>query len=901
MDYKFRSGDMTLSYDPGRKCSAWQTVTALLQHVNDKPLFRVTFASGRHVTVTEDHSLVTMADDSWELREILPSQLIEGVTRCPLVFAEHQTTTSEFSQDDGFLDGLYLAEGCLIKQAGLVSIAVTPDARRKEVARLILKTRGIRVHAGTKDCIFTDHELKARWLSDFGKYSGGKHIHDRVFGRSLDYLRGLVAGYMAGDGCLWSDGNGAVQLCGVTISERLRDDLIFVLQLLGIFATAWDAPRNYIKPEWTDAYGFRVLSSHIHRLRRWFFYKDRNQKLRAKLKRNYRASLFEVVPFPPKVKKAVYCGFKGAELQEMYRAKHHGYVSKWRLAKHSGSAGLWARSDILWDVVVSVTLQPHENVVYDLEVAGSETFAVNNGLLVHNSSIHSTPLVKAGDRVTKGAALARSNFTDDKGTLALGANMLTGLLAYKGFTMDDAIALSESAAKKLSAVQAYTVAQKYDSNVRGGKDHFTAIFPETFKRAQLDNLDDDGVVKIGSILQPGDPIMLATSPRVASSKDLGIGNLSKSFKSLRQDATQTWDGHDPARIINVARAKDGTAKVLLEFESPARIGDKGVFRAGQKGVVSHIIPDAHMPRTADGRPLEILLNPTSIPSRSNNATLFELLMGKVAQKQGAPIKLSSYTPPGVRRIDMVMDALKQAGLESEEEIYDPIQNKKLAKPVMVGNGYFMRLHHTAESKTSSRGQAAYDANEQPQRGGQEGGASKRRSGLEVQTLMSAGAYANLREGATLTGQRNDEFWRQVRAGHQPKPPGKPFIWDKFRALLTGAGYRTHESADGRKMRIGPFTDRHLAENGPLEVQKGDMVHLNTLEPVKGGLFDPALTSTGKFGAITLPEPMPNPAHEDALRILLGFSKNQMRDIMAGRINIDGSPVTPISNGPQTSI
>ena len=524
--------------------------------------------------------------------------------------------------------------------------------------------------------------------------------------------------------------------------------------------------------------------------------------------------------------------------------------------------------------------------------AGERTIELYNNLPFNRkSAVHNTPKVQAGQKVTKGHLLASSNFTDQQGTLALGANMRTGLVPYKGFTMDDAIAMSESAARKLTTIQSYTLAQKYDRNVRGGKDHFTAIFPETFKKAQLDNLDENGVARVGTILQPGDPIMLATSPRVASSRDLGIGSLSKSFKSLRQDATQTWEGKDPARVVDVAHAKDGTAKVLIEFASPARIGDKVVFRAGQKGTLSHIIPDQHMLRTADGKPLEILLNPTGIPSRANNSTLFELLLGKAARAQGSPIKVPAFTKPGERWIDMIRAKLAEHGLNSEEEVFDPLLNKKLAQPIMVGEGLVMRLHHTAESKADARGQAGYDAQEQPQRGAQAGGSAKRLSGLEIQTMLSAGAYENLREGATLRGQKNDQFWREIRAGQQPRPPGKPFVWDKFRALLTGAGYNTTSHSGGNKLRIGPFTDRLLDQHGPLEVKRGDMVQLNTLEPVKDGLFDPALTSTGKYGAITLPEPVPNPAFASSIKALLGLSEKDFRAILAGRMNIDGTPVT----------
>ena len=509
----------------------------------------------------------------------------------------------------------------------------------------------------------------------------------------------------------------------------------------------------------------------------------------------------------------------------------------------------------------------------------------NNLAFNRKSAINSTPMVKAGDRVPRGTLLAKSNFTDDGGTLALGANLRVGIVPYKGYTTDDAYVVSESAAKRLAAVQSVTYAQRFDRQIKGGKSHFTAIFPDVFKMNQLDNLDDKGVVQVGAIVQPDDPLILATSPRSTSSKDLDIGNLSKQFKTARQDSSVIWDGKDPARVVDVAYAKDGTARVLVESISPLRDGDKGVFRAGQKGVAARIIKDAHMPRTMDGRPLEILVNPAGFPSRANNATLFEILLGKVAEKEGKPIKLPSYTKPGERRFDLVKQRLAAAGLQAEEEVFDPVRQRKLVQPIMVGNGFFMRLHHTAASKTSARGQASYDSDEQPAKGGGEGAQSKRLSGLETQVLHSAGAYHNLEEASTLSGQSNPEFWRQVRAGHQPKPPGKPFVWEKFRMLLRGAGMETSDKPGGR-MRLGPFVDRMLEQHKPIEITRGDTVSINTLEPVPGGLFDPALMASGKFGKITLPEPMPLPMAETSIRTLLGMTKADFREVLAGRKTID---------------
>lgn len=498
--------------------------------------------------------------------------------------------------------------------------------------------------------------------------------------------------------------------------------------------------------------------------------------------------------------------------------------------------------------------------------------------------IHQTPTVKVGDKLAKGALLARSNYTDDKGTLAMGLNARVALVPFKGHSMDDAVVISNAFAARLKSEHNDLYQSDLKKGLKNGRDHFVSLYPSVFKREQLDKLDDAGVVKVGQIVQPGDPLMLLTRPKVVSSNSSQVGRLAKTMREARADASTTWDASVPGEVTDVVKTTSGH-KVIVRSIRPAKEGDKIVLRSGNKGIISKIIADDQMPRTAaDGQPLEVLLNELGLPSRVNSALPYELWLGKIAKKLGRPEVISSYTKPGEYFYDLVQKKLDAAGLKGEEDIYDPVLNKNLRAPVTVGYGTVLKLHHVAESKTSARGQASYDQDQQPARGGGEGAQSKRLSGLEAGAMLSSGAYANLREAATLRGQRNDEFWRALRAGQTPKTPGRPFVWDKFRVLLAGSGIQTRDLGDG-KIRLGPFTDRDLDEHKAMSLENGEIVDPYTLEPVKGGLFDEAIVGGKKWGKIDLPEPLPNPAFEDAIRHLLGLKKEQLRDIIAGRAEL----------------
>lgn len=496
------------------------------------------------------------------------------------------------------------------------------------------------------------------------------------------------------------------------------------------------------------------------------------------------------------------------------------------------------------------------------------------------SAIYNTSDLKKGDRVKAGQLLARSNYTDKNGTLAMGSNARVGLVPYKGWSMDDAIVLSESFAKKLASDHSYMEEMDFDGDTKGGKGHFISLFPERFTKKQMELVDDKGVVKPGTVLNQGDPMILATAPKAFNST---VGRLSKVMRQARSDRSTTWDHEEPGVVTDVAHTKDGV-KVVIQSKVPTKQGDKVVFRSGQKGIVSKLIPDEQMPRTVDGKPLEVLLNPLGVPSRVNNSIIYELMLGKIAKAQGKPIKVPGFNKLGERRYEEILKMLDQAGLSDLEEVFDPTTNRKLENPVTVGDAYILKLHHVAESKSSSRSQGSYDLNEQPVKGGGAGAQSKRFSGLEVHSMLSAGAYKTLRESSTLRGQKNDEYWRQLRAGLNPHPPGEPFVWNKFRALLEGAGMSAR-SIGGGKMRLGPMTDAELESRKPIEVKNGKMVDLGTMEPEHGGLFDHTLVGSDKWGVIKLPHHVPNPAFENHVAHLLGITKDQLREVMAGRMEL----------------
>lgn len=521
-----------------------------------------------------------------------------------------------------------------------------------------------------------------------------------------------------------------------------------------------------------------------------------------------------------------------------------------------------------------------------IKTTGGETKDIsiyNHQYFNQKSGNHSRPLVKPGDQLKRGQLVAASIYTDDKGTQSMGLNARIGLVPWKGFSIDDAMPISESFAKRLSAIQYKVVTQGKDDNLKTGLNHYRALFPNRFPAEKLKNFDDTGVVKPGTILEPGDPVVLATMPRTISSSGVNVGKLSKALRQERRDAAEVWDGSQPAEVVRAVMTRNGP-KVVLRFIKPTAVGDKVTLRAGAKATVSRIIPDDQMPRTADGQPLDAMLNPLSLKSRANLATFNELRLAKIAKKTGQPMKIPSFLPKGQSWQDFIDKLEAEHGVSAEEEIFDPELNKKLEQPVLVGYGFIQKLHHTSESKSSARGIGSYDQNEQPAKGSSEMAQAKRHSGLENYATLSSGAYGIMRDNTSIRGAKNHEYWKAMREGKPLPKPGTPFVFNKFRALLTGAGMKMQDQGKG-KFRLRPFVDEDLDEVDAVEVENGDIIRLTDMSPVKGGLFDSRLTVGNKWGRIRLPRPVPNPAMEDAIKSLLGLSGKDYEDILDGRLEL----------------
>jgi DNA-directed RNA polymerase subunit beta len=502
-------------------------------------------------------------------------------------------------------------------------------------------------------------------------------------------------------------------------------------------------------------------------------------------------------------------------------------------------------------------------------------FPYNRKTYLHNDAV-----VKPGDRVTKGQVLAKSNYTDDKGVTALGKNLYAAYLPYKGFNFEDAVVVSQAAARKMASQHMYQHSVDWSPEHKQGKSSFVSLFPGKYDRKTLDRLDKDGVIKEGTIVNFGDPIVLA-----ARRKDRAYGKVHRKREAPYGDQTETWNHHSPGIVTDVFKTSKGTT-VLVKSVAEMQVGDKLSGRYGDKGVIAAIVPDEQMPRDAQGQAFDVLLNPLGIISRTNPSQMVEAALGKIAARTGKPYNVSDFDSID-DLTEFAIQELAKHNIQDLEDVIDPETGRKIPQ-VFTGNRFFMKLHHTSESKGQGRGTGGYTMDATPAKGGETG--SKRISLLDNNALLSHGATEVLRDAGAIRGQRNEEFWLPFMQGLPPPKPKVPFVYEKFVNELRAAGINVIR--DGNNMHVMAMTDKDVDQMaGDRYIKSGDTVQFEKgMKPVAGGLFDPTLTggnNGNRWSAIKLEEPMPNPVMEEPIRRLLGLTQTQFEDVLTGKKDING--------------
>jgi len=583
-----------------------------------------------------------------------------------------------------------------------------------------------------------------------------------------------------------------------------------------------------------------------------------------------------------------------------------------------------------------------------------------------NTCINQRPLVKVGDVVAQGDALADGPSTD-MGELALGKNVLVAFMPWNGYNFEDSILISERVVENdvfttIHIEELNTVSR----DTKLGPEEITRDIPNVGEAA-LGKLDESGIVYIGAEVNPGDILVGKVTPKgetqltpeekllraifgekASDVKDTSLrlpsgmsgtvidvqvftregiekdarakANEQSELASVKKDLQDQYrivedDAYARIERLITGRTADGgpsglkagdkvtktylaeldrkkwfdirfraeevtealeqirqqlsnqkqafdqlleekrikltsgddlppgvlkMVKVYVAVKRRLQPGDKMAGRHGNKGVISRIVPVEDMPHTADGRPVDIVLNPLGVPSRMNVGQVLETHLGWAARELGEKIgrlldayraqqgkldelrkfvdKVYNQTGQGTRPEDIksltdeelmelaanlrtgvpmatpvfdgaaedeIKDMLELAGLprSGQTTLYDGRTGEAFDRPVTVGYMYMLKLNHLVDDKMHARSTGPYSLVTQQPLGGKAQFGGQRFGEMEVWALEAYGAAYTLQEMLTVKSddvQGRTKMFENIVKGDHRMEAGMP---ESFNVLV----------------------------------------------------------------------------------------------------------------------
>jgi len=371
------------------------------------------------------------------------------------------------------------------------------------------------------------------------------------------------------------------------------------------------------------------------------------------------------------------------------------------------------------------------------------------------------PIVRRGEHVLKGQVIADGPATS-QGELALGRNILAGFVPWNGYNYEDAILISERVVKEDLFTSIHI--KEFILEVRDtklGPERITRDIPNTSEK-MLDNLDGEGVVRIGAKVKSGDILVGKVTPKSDTDTTPEFKLLNSIFgekaKDVRDSSLRVPHGIE-GTVIDVQRMSrannddlapgvEETVKVLVAVKRKLKEGDKMAGRHGNKGVVARVLPVEDMPYLDDGTPLDICLNPLGVPSRMNIGQIMETELGWAASTLDEWYACHVFQSPSQEQIE---EKLKQAGLPVSSKVMarDGKTGEYFKNPITVGVVYFLKLHHLVDDKMHARSTGPYSLVTQQPLGGKAQFGGQRLGEMEVWALEAYGAANTLQELLTI--------------------------------------------------------------------------------------------------------------------------------------------------------
>ena len=404
------------------------------------------------------------------------------------------------------------------------------------------------------------------------------------------------------------------------------------------------------------------------------------------------------------------------------------------------------------------------------------------------SCITQVPRVSLGQQLKKWDLIAEWPCSVN-GEMALGKNLRVAFMPWKGYNYEDAIVISQRLVKddELSSINI----DEYEIEVADtklGPEETTNDIPG-IAMTKLKNLDDEGIIRIGSIVKWWDILIGKITPKsegeLTPEEKLIQAIFGDKSKNVKDTSLYVSSGSAEGKVTDViildAKKWDNLMawvrkkiKVYVASTRKIEIWDKLAGKHGNKGIISIVVPEEDMPFTEDGKPVDVCLNPLGVISRMNMGQLFESQLGFIANHFG--VKFAVPTFSNFSSEDLTAFTKMCWFDDLKFNIYNGENGRKYDQKVTVGYMHILKLVHMVEDKIHARSVGPYSLITQQPLWWKSRQWGQRFGEMEVWALEAYSAVYTLQEMLTVKSDDvigRNKLYESIIKGQKPKIGGLP--------------------------------------------------------------------------------------------------------------------------------
>jgi len=484
----------------------------------------------------------------------------------------------------------------------------------------------------------------------------------------------------------------------------------------------------------------------------------------------------------------------------------------------------------------------------------------------HKTCINQVARVSLWQKVVKWDILAEWPCVEN-GEIAVGKNLRIAFMPWDWYNYEDAIVISQRLVKddELTSIQI----EQYEievSDTKLGPEETTNDIPWV-SMAKLNNLDEDGVVRIWAIVKWWDILVGKITPK--SEWDLTpeeklvqaiFGDKSKNVKDTSLYLPSWREGKIVDIVVLDAKKWDNVmawvrkkVKVYVASTRKIEIGDKLAGKHGNKGIVSIVVPEEDMPFSEDWEPIDIVLNSLWVISRMNIWQVFESQLWWLAKHLGVKFAVPTFSNFDTAQL---VDLCNKAWLPEDLRLrlFDWRSWEAYSQTITVWYMNILKLVHMVEDKIHARSVWPYSLITQQPLGGKSRQWWQRFGEMEVWALEAYSAVYTLQEMLTVKSDDvvgRNKMYESIVKGQKPKIGWLPESFNLVTYLFKGLGQnvsplttsemeKIHTERLKKIMNLGlsgvmsekTVIEKEVLDSGPENVQEKDEIMNNIIKEME---------------------------------------------------------------------